>query len=328
MQAFQFSRADNVAAATKAGGQGAVYLSGGTTLLDLMKLDVLRPARLVDITALHDKAEIKADAQGLRMSAFARMADAHMNETVKRDYPVIAQALQLAASQQVRNMASLGGNVMQRTRCLYYRDTSYTACNKRNPGSGCSALEGMNRSHAVLGASANCIATYPGDFAQALIALDAIVEIRGPAGARALPFAQIHAAPGATPHVETTLKPGELITDFVVPAGPWTRRSLYVKIRDRQSFEFALASAAVALHKEGDLIRSARIGLGGVATTPWRAKEAEAALAGKPLTEASAQQAADAAFAGAQAREHNRYKIELGKRTLVRALLQANALEV
>jgi xanthine dehydrogenase YagS FAD-binding subunit len=327
MQPFQFSRAGDVGAATKAGGQGAVYLSGGTTLLDLMKLDVLRPAKLVDIGALRDKAQIKADAKELRLSAFSRMADAQANEVIRRDYPVIAQSLQLAASQQIRNMASLGGNVLQATRCTYYRDTSYSACNKRAPGSGCAALQGAMRNHAVLGVSDKCIAAYPGDFAQALIALDAIVEMRGPRGVRALPFAELHKPPGDTPHIETSLSPGELITDFVIPAGPWTRRSLYLKIRDRESFEFAIASAAVALHKEGGVIRAARIGLGGVATTPWRAKQAEAVLIGKPLTEQTAQAAAEAAFAGARTREHNRYKPDLGRRTLVRALLQANAME-
>ena len=221
-------------------------------------------------------------------------------------YPVIAQSLQLAASQQIRNMASLGGNVLQRTRCTYFRDVSYAACNKRNPGSGCAAIDGFNRSHAVLGVSDHCIATYAGDFAQALIALDATVEIAGPKGARTIPFAALHRKPGDTPDIETTLQPGEMIASFMVPAAPWTRRSLYLKVRDRESYEFALASAAVALDLQNGDVRNARIALGGVATVPWRAKEAEAALRGKPVTAEMRGAAAEAAFAGAQGREAQR----------------------
>ena len=224
-------------------------------------------------------------------------------------------------------MASLGGNILQRTRCNYFRDTAWAACNKRNPGSGCAALDGINRQHAVLGASANCIALYPGDFAQALIALDATLSVTGSSGTRSIPFATLHRQPGDTPHIETTLAPGDLITDITVPAGPWTRRSLYMKIRDRQSYEFALASAAVALHLDGGIVRQARIALGGVATVPWRAKEAEAALVGKAIDEQSATKAAAIAFAGAKPREHNAYKVALGKQTIVRALLQAATLE-
>jgi xanthine dehydrogenase YagS FAD-binding subunit len=224
-------------------------------------------------------------------------------------------------------MATLAGNVLQRTRCNYFRDPSWRACNKRDPGSGCAALQGVNRKHAVLGTSAHCIATYPGDFAQALVALDAVVDVLGPDGERTLRVEELHRPPGDTPHVETVLAPGELITGFAVPAGPW-RRSLYLKIRDRESYEFALASAAVALDLAGDgAVRAARIALGGVATTPWRAREAEALLVGRPLTEASATEAAEAAFAGAVTHRGNAYKPELGRRTLVRALLAAARLE-
>ena len=247
---------------------------------------------------------------------------------IQSEYPVIAQSLKLAASQQIRNMASLGGNVLQRTRCTYFRDVSYTACNKRNPGSGCAAIDGFNRSHAVLGVSDHCIATYAGDFAQALIALDAAVEIAGPKGTRTIPFAALHRRPGDAPDIETTLQPGEMIASFMVPAAPWTRRSLYLKVRDRESYEFALASAAVALDLQDGTVRNARIALGGVATMPWRAKEAEAVLHGKPITTQTADAAAEAAFAGAQARKDNKFKIELGKRTLSRALQQAAALEI
>jgi xanthine dehydrogenase YagS FAD-binding subunit len=225
-------------------------------------------------------------------------------------------------------MASLAGNVLQRTRCSFFRDVSYGSCNKRLPGSGCAALNGVNRQHAVLGTSDECIATYPGDFAQALIALDATVEISGAEGTHTVPFASLHRAPADRPQIETMLAPGELITAFEIPLAPWTRRSLYLKVRDRQSYEFALAAAAVALDLADNRVREARIALGGVATIPWRAAAAEAALKGKTLDGAASRAAADAAFAGAQGHEHNSFKIELGKRTLMRALEQAAALEV
>jgi xanthine dehydrogenase YagS FAD-binding subunit len=305
------------------------YLAGGTTLIDLMKLDVMRPERLVDINALAGQhGEIRADGEGLRLGALVRMADAAEHPAVLRDYPVIAQSLQLAASPQLRNMASLGGNVLQRTRCNYFRDVTYDACNKRNPGSGCAAMEGVNRRLAVLGVSDRCIANYPGDFANALAALGATVDIEGPQGRRVVAFEDLHRLPGETPHLETNLTPGELITGFSAPAGPWTRRSLYLKIRDRQSYEFALASAAVALDLEGGMVREARVGLGGLSAKPWRSHEAEAALRGRPLTEASAQAAAEAAFADAVVHGETRFKPELGRRTLVRALLQCAAMEI
>ncbi len=337
MRPFQFLRADDAQAAIFAhaasddGGLdgSSQYLAGGTTLLDLMKLDVMRPSRVVDINTLQDGAmgEIAFDSDGLRLGAMVRMSDAADHPEVRRHFPVVAQALQLAASGQIRNMASLGGNVLQRTRCTYFRDPSYVNCNKRNPGSGCAALEGINRAHAVLGTSDACIATYPGDFAQALMALEAHAEISGAGASRYIPFAALHRQPGQTPHIETTLAPGELITAFRVPATPFARRSLFLKIRDRESYEFALASAAVALDMERDTVREARIALGGVATVPWRAREAEARLKGRRLDGETAAAAAEAAFAEAKPREHNAFKIELGKRTLVRALRQAAALE-
>jgi len=255
------------------------------------------------------------------------MSDVAGRAAVRRDYPIIAQSLEMAASPQLRNMATLSGNVLQRTRCPYFRDVTWKACNKRNPGSGCAAMDGVNRRHAVLGVSDRCIAAYPGDFAQALIALDATVEILGPAGAITLPFAELHREPGTTPHIETRLAPGALITAFTVPAGPWTRRSLYLKIRDRESYEFALASAAVALDLQQGIVKTVRIALGGVATRPWRAHEAEDLLIGHAIDRARAYEAARAAFASAQPREGNRFKIELGRRTLVRALMQAAAME-
>ena len=326
MRPFAYAHVNDAAEAVKAGG---TFLAGGTTLLDLMKLDVMRPERVVDINDLsREFSAIAYGPQGLRLGALAHMAEAARHPDVVREFPVIAQSLSLAASGQLRNMATLGGNVLQRTRCTYFRDTSWSRCNKRDPGSGCAALEGVNRKHAVLGTSPNCIATYAGDFAQSLIALDAAVELAGPSGARRMAFADLHVAPGDDPSVETVLRPGELITGFIVPALPFARRSLYLKIRDRQSYEFALASAAVALDLDGGTVRQARIALGGVATKPWRAREAEAALRGKALDESSARAAAEAAFAGAVTHGGNDYKPELGKRTLVCALLQAKALEV
>jgi xanthine dehydrogenase YagS FAD-binding subunit len=329
MRPFAYEQPTDLAHAVLVGSAAdTAYLAGGTTLVDLMKLNVMRPTRLVDIGGLaRGEAPISQSSSALRLGAFARMADVADDETIKRDYPVISQSLDLAASAQLRNMATLGGNVLQRTRCTYFRDTSWSACNKRNPGSGCAAIGGVNRKHAVLGTSARCVATYPGDFAQALMALDASVEIANSAGRRSMPFSRLHREPGDSPEIETTLAPGEIITAFIVPAGPWTRRSVYLKIRDRQSYEFALASAAVALELEGGVVRKAGIALGGVATRPWRAREAERELVGKSLNEASARNAAEAALAGASALRDNGYKIELARRTLVRALLQAERME-
>jgi xanthine dehydrogenase YagS FAD-binding subunit len=308
----------------------AQFLAGGTTMLDLMKLDVMRPQSLIDLSALADDhlRAISVGPEGLRLGALVSMAEAADHPEICRDYPVIAESLRLAASQQLRNMASLGGNLLQRTRCNYFRDTSWAACNKRTPGSGCAAMDGVNRQHAVLGGSGQCIATYPGDFAQALMALEAIVHTSGPSGARAIPIGDLHRQPGDRPDVETVLSPGELIVRIDVPAKAWARRSLYLKIRDRESYEFALASAAVALDMDGDKVRQARIALGGVATVPWRARDAEQTLTGSRLDEQAAQAAAQAAFATARGREHNRFKIELGKRTLTRALLSAAAMEI
>jgi xanthine dehydrogenase YagS FAD-binding subunit len=305
------------------------FLAGGTTLIDLMKLDVMRPGKLIDIKPIarrHSEIEIK-DGR-LRLGGLVRMSDAADHPLLKREFPMIAQSLECAASPQLRHMATLAGNVLQRTRCHYFRDVSWRSCNKREPGSGCAAMDGVSRRHAVLGVSQHCIAAYPGDFAQALIALDAVVEILGASGAMTIPFGQLHREPGDAPHLETRLAPGALITAFIVPAGPWTRRSLYLKIRDRESFDFALASAAVAMQIENGAVAAARIALGGVATVPWRAQDAEAVLIGKPLDRNQAYESARVAFAPASPRAANRYKVELGKRTLARALLAAAALEI
>jgi xanthine dehydrogenase YagS FAD-binding subunit len=339
MRAFVYDRPSTEVAAIRAAsmlaqlpeiqGRAPVeYLAGGTTLVDLMKLDVMRPAKIVDLGAIAgDHNVISVSSDGARLGAMVKMSAAADHPEIVKNYPVIAQSLQQAASGQLRNMATLGGNVLQRTRCSYFRDTSWTACNKRDPGSGCTALEGLNRQHAILGGSADCIATYPGDFAQSLIALDATVTVAGSSGVRTIPFAGLHRLPGAPPNAETVLAPGDLITGFNVPAGPWTRRSLYLKVRDRQSYEFALASVAVAIDVDGSKVREARIALGGVATIPWRSREAEDFLAGKALTETVAEAAARAAFADAKPRAHNAFKIALGQSTLVRALLQAAELE-
>jgi len=302
-------------------------LAGGTTLIDLMKLDVMRPQTVVDINPLASAwSAVSLDGGNLRLGAMARMSDVAANAEVQKNYPVVADALKLAASPQLRNMATLGGNVLQRTRCTYFRDVSYDACNKRNPGSGCAAMEGFNRAHAVLGTSDQCIATYPGDFAQALIALDAAVEITGKSGTRSMPFAQLHKTPGRSPQIETTLAPGELISGFAIE-GRWPR-SVYLKTRDRQSYEFALASAAIALDVQDDMVRDARVAIGGVATAPWRAREAEALLKRQKYDDTLARRVADAAFAGAVAKKHNAFKIDLGKRVVARALHQAITMEV
>jgi xanthine dehydrogenase YagS FAD-binding subunit len=334
MRPFAYDRAGDVAlAARNPTSQGETdakvqFLAGGTTLIDLMKLDVLRPERVVDITPLKARhSGIEAGPDGLRLGGLAAMSAVADHPAVKRDYPAIAESLQLAASPQLRNMATLGGNVLQRTRCTYYRDTSWSECNKRAPGSGCAAITGFNRQQAVLGVGDSCIAQYPGDFAVALAALEAEVELVGPGGGRRIRILDLHAGPDR-PHIENTLNPGEVITAFHLPTAPWTRRSTYQKVRDRQSYEFAIASAAVALDLDGAVVRSARISLGGMAYRPWRANAAEASLAGKPLTEHTASEAAQLALQGAVTHGHNDYKVELGRRTVVRALLAAQAIKV
>jgi xanthine dehydrogenase YagS FAD-binding subunit len=256
MRPLVFERAVDLSQASRLGestGRGETdaqvqFLAGGTTLIDLMKLDVLTPARVVDLGPMRPSGNgIEVTPDGMRLSAFAKMSAVAIHEAVLSDYPVIAQSLQLAASAQIRNMATLGGNVLQKTRCPYYRDPSWSACNKRVPGSGCAAIGGFNRNHAVLGVDQSCIAQYPGDFGVALVALDAQLELSGPRGIRRMPFASLHTPVQGQPHIETTLKPGEVITAFRVPAGRWTRRSLYLKVRDRASYEFAISAAAVAL---------------------------------------------------------------------------------
>jgi xanthine dehydrogenase YagS FAD-binding subunit len=335
MRPFIYERAADLAQAMRLGaetGQGqsdasTQFLAGGTTLIDLMKLDVLRPARVVDLGGLAGQLQgITLNESGLRLGAMEKMSRVAAHPEVRARYPVVAESLQLAASAQLRNMATLGGNVLQKTRCSYYRDPTWAACNKRAPGSGCAAITGFNRNHAVLGIDEQCIAQYPGDFGVALIALDAGVEVRGPRGVRRFPFSGLHRAAAGQPHLETTLLPGETIVAFQIPAAPWSWRSVYIKVRDRASYEFAIASAAVALDIDGGLLRNVRIGLGGMAYRPWRATEAEKFLTGKTLTEATAGAAADAALQGAKTHSHNAYKPALARQTVIRALLHAQQL--
>jgi len=300
----------------------AVFVAGGTTLIDLMKLDVMTPAALVDINGLPlDNIDNMPDGS-VRIGAMVRNSDLAHDPTVATRFPVLSQALLSGASPQLRNVATTGGNLMQRTRCYYFRDTAY-ACNKRQPGAGCAAIDGYNRIHAVLGGSDHCIATHPSDMAVAMVALDAVVHIQGKDGERTVSAGEFHLLPGKTPHRETVVQPGELITYVTVPQSPFAAHSAYVKLRDRASYEFALASAAAALELEGNRIRSVRLVLGGVATKPWRSHEAERVLHGATADEKTVRDAAEAAMNGATPHRHNAFKVELAKRAIVRALKNA-----
>ncbi len=321
MEPFAFVRpADAADAITRvARDPQAAFLAGGTTLVDLMKLDVAAPRALVDINRL-PLATIEVTETGARIGALARNSDVAYHEGIRRRYPVLAEAILSGATPQLRNMATVGGNLLQRTRCSYFRDV-HSACNMRSPGAGCAALEGFNRSHAVLGTSDRCIATHPSDMSVALVALDAVVHLKGLAGERAVPIGDFYVAYGDDPARGTVIEHGELVTAVTLPAAaPFLARSRYVKVRDRESYEFALASAAVALDVDGGVIREARVALGGVATKPWRAREAERLLTGKVPERATFEAAAEAAVAGARPRRFNAFKIPLARRTLVRAL--------
>ncbi|MFU0505791.1 FAD binding domain-containing protein [Pseudaminobacter sp. NGMCC 1.201702] len=300
------------------------YIAGGTDMVQLLQEYVRRPERLVSLAGLLDN-RIEVGPQGLRLGAAATMAEVAAHPGVIEQFPVISEALLESASPQVRNQATIGGNLLQRTRCPYFRDVGYEACNKRAPGSGCAAIGGENRWHAVFGTSENCIAAHPSDLAVALVALDAVVEVKGADGERAVPLVDLHRLPADTPHIETVLEPGEVIAAIVVPASPVARRSHYLKVRDRASFEFAVVSAAVALEMDGTRIQQAHIALGGVGTKPWRVPQVEAALGGASLDLAPLQKAAALAAAGAQGRGHNDFKIELMQRAIVRAVETAGA---
>jgi xanthine dehydrogenase YagS FAD-binding subunit len=330
MQTFEFLRAEDASAAINASArsntaqQGASvrFVAGGTTLLDLMKLNVERPVRVIDINHLPlDKIEQLPDG-GLKIGATVRNSDLAQDPIVRRDYAVLSQAILAGASAQLRNMATTGGNLLQRTRCMYFRDPS-TPCNKREPGTGCSAIGGANRTLAILGASDQCIATNPSDMNVAMAALEATIHVQGIKGARSIPIADFHMLPGNTPNRETVLEPGDLITHVTLPPPAPGNRSFYLKLRDRASYEFALASAAVVITVADRKVARARVALGGVGTKPWRSPEAEAQLTGQAVGDPSFRKAADAALRDAKPQSQNGFKVELAKRCLVYALKQA-----
>lgn len=318
MEPFAYVAAPDEKTAVEQGKDG-MFIAGGTNMVDYMRLGVLRPATVVDVSRL-PLTKIEPAGDGVKIGALVRNSDLAYDPVIQHKYPVLAQALLAGASPQLRNMATTGGNILQRTRCPYFRDVHFAQCNKRNPGSGCAAIGGFNRSHAVLGTSTLCIATNPSDMNVAMAALDATVHVHGPNGERDIPFVDFHTLPGEHPEIESVLQPGELITYVTLPgiAG----KQHYLKVRDRASFAFALASAAVVLDVQGGVIKGARLALGGVGTKPWRAKDAEAALVGQPPSPAVFAKAADAALAGAKGQPTNAFKIELAKRTIVRALTE------
>jgi xanthine dehydrogenase YagS FAD-binding subunit len=321
MLPFSFEKVRTEQDAIRAAAAGGRYIAGGTTLIDLMREEVERPERLVDINAL-PLAGIRADGSDLVIGALARMSDVAAHQETRRLQPLIAESLVEGASPQLRNMASMGGNLLQRVRCPYFRMLD-AACNKRDPGSGCSAIDGLNAGHAILGTSAHCVATHPSDVAVALVALDATMRVLGPGGERTFPVDELFRLPGDTPNLEHTLRPGELIVEIRVPGGPYARQARYLKVRDRASYEFALVSAAVALETEGGTIRQARVAVGGVGTRPWRMRAVEEALRGKPVDRDAFEAAAPLSLEGTRPLSHNHYKVELLPRTIVRALEMA-----
>lgn len=323
MNPFTYSRAADAQQAVQAVSQNprAKFLGGGTNLIDLMKMGVETPPQLIDINRLPlTQVEELPGGAGVRIGGLARNSDVALHELITSRYPVLSQALLAGASPQLRNQATTGGNLLQRTRCYYFYDPSFPACNKRNPGSGCGALDGFNRIHAILGQSERCIATNPSDMNVALAALDAVVRVSGAKGERTIPIGDFHRLPGETPNIDTNLQADELITAVDLPAIPFAVRSHYLKVRDRASYAFALVSVAAVLDLEGGTIRSARIALGGVAHKPWRAQKAEQALVGQKADEQTFRAAAEAELANAKAYKYNGFKIELAKRSIVRAL--------
>jgi xanthine dehydrogenase YagS FAD-binding subunit len=332
MDAFRFSKATTVSQAVQAGaksptaqlGASVRFVAGGTNLVDLMKLNVERPQEVLDINGLPLNRIEKLPNGGLRIGALVRNADLAHDATVMRDYAVLSQALLSGASPQLRNMATTGGNLLQRTRCVYFRDMAH-ACNKREPGSGCSAIGGHNRMLAILGTSEACIATNPSDMNVALTALEATIQIQGTKGERTVPISEFFLLPGTTPNKETVLEPGDLITHVTLPPPSAGTKSVYLKLRDRESYEFALASAAIVMKVDDGRISRVRVALGGVGTKPWRSPEAEQALEGKAVDLAGFRQAAEAALKQAKPQSENGYKVELSKRCIVRALTLATA---
>jgi xanthine dehydrogenase YagS FAD-binding subunit len=328
MNRFTYERAETVAGAVAGAAKtpGAQFIAGGTNLLDLIKENVARPERLIDVTRLPLSTLESTPEGGLRIGALVTNADTAWHPEVERRYPLLAKAILAGASPQLRNMATTGGNLLQRTRCYYFYDPG-TPCNKREPGSGCGAREGYNRIHAILGTSEQCIATHPSDMCVALAALGATIHLQGPHGERSLPIADFHRLPGDTPERDTNLEPGELITAVELPAEDFSQHCAYLKLRDRQSYAFALVSVAAALQLDGGTIRQARVALGGVAHKPWRDPRAEALLVGKTATRENFQPVADALLRDARGFGHNTFKIELARRAIVRALAQAAGLE-
>jgi xanthine dehydrogenase YagS FAD-binding subunit len=320
MTPFSYARAGDTAEALRLGaGSAAAYLGGGTNLVDLMRETIARPGMLVDVTGLSDTIK-DTDAGGILIGAAVRNTALAEQRAVRTRYPVLTRAILAGASAQIRNMATVGGNLLQRTRCTYFYDTDGSRCNKRVPGAGCDAIEGFNRNHAILGASAMCVATHPSDMCVALAALDAIVHLQGRGGARTLPFTELHRLPADHPEIDSVLEPGELITAVELPPLPFAKTSTYRKVRDRASYAFALVSVAAALQLEGDRIQDVRIALGGVAHKPWRAWKAEAALRNGPATEQAFRAAVVAELADAKPLRDNGFKVELVTRTLIAVL--------
>jgi xanthine dehydrogenase YagS FAD-binding subunit len=324
MIGFQYARARDIADAVRqiSGEPSAKFIAGGTNLIDLMKQDVERPSRLIDISRLPLKSVEETTGGRLRIGSLVPNSDLAYHPLIAQRYPMLASAILAGASAQLRNMASTGGNLLQRTRCYYFYDTA-TPCNKREPGSGCSAIAGLNRMHAILGASESCIATHPSDMCVALVALDATVHVAGPGGERVIAFADFHRLPGDEPQRDTTLKDDEIVTAVELPERGFAAHHTYLKIRDRLSYAFALVSVAAGLELEGDTIKDARLALGGVAHKPWRNPTAEAALRQQPASQSTFADAADILLRDAKGYEHNRFKIDLARRAIVRALTQA-----
>jgi xanthine dehydrogenase YagS FAD-binding subunit len=324
VRSFAYEAPSSLEEATSDAGDQSAFLAGGTTLVDLMKLDVMTPSRVVDINQLPMRG-IELTSEGLHIGALEKMSDVAEHPDVVAYYPVISQALLKSASAQLRNMASMGGNLLQRTRCGFFRDVT-TPCNKRQPGSGCPAIDSWNRGFAILGASSSCVATHPSDLAVALVALEASVRLQTRTSERVVKLDDFYLLPGNTPEKENQLKPGELITEILVPPLPWARRSLYLKIRDRESYEFALASVALALDVDGSTIRDARVAVGGVGTKPWNLPNVRDALIGKSLNQQHFEAAAQVATQGTKPLKNNGFKVELVQKTIVRALMSLGGL--
>lgn len=319
MTPFSYARAADAADAVSRAAAGARYLGGGTNLVDLMRETIEAPAALVDVTGL-SREIVETEGGGVLIGAAAKNTAIAEHRLIRARYPMVTRAIVAGASAQIRNMATAGGNLLQRTRCAYFYDEQGSRCNKRVPGQGCDAIEGFNRGHAILGASAACVATHPSDMCVALVALDAVVHLRSASGERSLPLAELHRLPGERPDVETMLEPGELITGIELPPLDWAAGSTYRKVRDRASYAFALVSVAAAVKISDGRVEDVRLALGGVAHKPWRATKAEAALRGQPATEAAFSAAAEAELADARPLKDNGFKVELARRTIVAVL--------